>query len=50
MNPVGEGGEFETLVLWAPWFSGKIRIKKAEVSEEGPLTATLRVLEHEVVA
>ncbi len=50
VNPVGEGGEFETLVLWAPWFSGKIRIKKAEVSEEGPLTATLRVLEHEVVA
>ncbi|HDJ27219.1 MAG TPA: TIGR00289 family protein, partial [Aciduliprofundum sp.] len=45
-----EGGEFETLVVGAPWFSGKIRIKDVEVSEEGPFTATLRVLEHEVVA
>ncbi len=50
VNPVGEGGEFETLVVGAPWFSGKIRIKDVEVSEEGPFTATLRVLEHEVVA
>jgi ABC transporter with metal-binding/Fe-S-binding domain ATP-binding protein len=30
ISPVGEGGEYETLVVYAPFFKGKIRLLKTE--------------------
>ena len=35
LHPCGEGGEFETLVLWAPNFEKRLRIVEAEPQWEG---------------
>jgi predicted ATP pyrophosphatase (TIGR00289 family) len=42
INLAGEGGEFETLVLDAPFFKGRIRIKKSHILSD-TLSATLIV-------
>jgi len=48
-NVVGEGGEFETLVLNGPVFNKKIEIKKSEIIEEDENTATLVVEKAELL-
>jgi diphthine-ammonia ligase len=35
LNPCGEGGEYETFVLWAPPFRGRIEITKARSEWHG---------------
>lgn len=40
IHVAGEGGEFETFVLWAPFFKKRLKIVKSYVSVEG-LTKTL---------
>ena len=35
VDPCGEGGEYESLVVDAPWFSHKIEISKAEKTWDG---------------
>ncbi len=35
VNPIGEGGEFETCVLNAPIFRGKIKVKRAKIDWRG---------------
>lgn len=35
INPSGEGGEFESFVLWSPLFKKKLRVKSKEISGEG---------------
>jgi len=34
VNVCGEGGEYESLVVDAPWFKKRLEIKRAEVSWE----------------
>ena len=43
INVAGEGGEFETLVLDAPFFRKRIVILASEIVEEGANTARLVV-------
>jgi len=35
LNPTGEGGEYETFVLWAPPFGARIQVLKARVEWRG---------------
>ena len=44
-NVAGEGGEYESLVLYAPFFKKRIKILKSRIEEEGENTATLIVEE-----
>ncbi len=48
LNPCGEGGEFETLVLHAPMFRQRLEIVRAEPVWEGP-AGTLIVREARLV-
>lgn len=45
----GEGGEYESLVLDAPWFMKKIRIEKAESSWDGS-SGRYKILEARLVS
>jgi len=44
VDPCGEGGEYESLVLDAPWFRYRIEVKKAERSWDG-VSGRYRVVE-----
>jgi diphthine-ammonia ligase len=44
VDPCGEGGEYESLVLDAPWFRYRIEIREAERSWDG-VSGRYRVLE-----
>ena len=35
INPAGEGGEFETFVLWCPMFKKELKIKPMEINGSG---------------
>jgi len=35
VDPCGEGGEFETLVLYAPWFVGRLEVVRSRVEWDG---------------
>jgi len=43
VNPAGEGGEYETLVLYMPLFKGKIEILESKVLKKSEEEATLVV-------
>ncbi|MGV8169555.1 MAG: diphthine--ammonia ligase [Candidatus Nanoarchaeia archaeon] len=47
-NVAGEGGEYESLVLDAPFFKKEIVLKKTRIEEEDEITATLIVEEAEL--
>ncbi|MBI4143965.1 diphthine--ammonia ligase [Candidatus Woesearchaeota archaeon] len=44
INVAGEGGEYETLVLNAPFFSKRIQISKSRIIEESENCATLEII------
>lgn len=48
VDPCGEGGEYESLVLDAPWFRYRIEVKKAERSWDG-VSGRYRVVEADLV-
>ena len=41
LNPAGEGGEYETLMVDGPIFRKPIKIKKKKIIEESPYNAEL---------
>lgn len=43
INPAGEGGEYESFVINAPFFSEPIRIKQKKIVEESENEATLHI-------
>ncbi len=43
LNPAGEGGEFESLVLDAPFFKKKLKLVDFEIVQESDIIATLNV-------
>jgi asparagine synthase (glutamine-hydrolysing) len=45
MNIAGEGGEFETTVLDAPFFKKKIIINKSEIKKENEITARFNIID-----
>ncbi|MCC7574289.1 diphthine--ammonia ligase [Candidatus Woesearchaeota archaeon] len=49
LNPAGEGGEFESLVLDAPFFSKRISLDEVRVDEESELYASLVVVRASLV-
>lgn len=49
INPAGEGGEFETLVLDCPLFKQKIRVKKAEVTMQNEFSGEWKIKTAELV-
>jgi diphthine-ammonia ligase len=48
VDPCGEGGEYESLVLDAPWFRYRIEVKEAERSWDG-VSGRYRVVEADLV-
>jgi diphthine-ammonia ligase len=40
LHPAGEGGEYETIVLDAPFFRARLEVHRAHVDVRGPYTAT----------
>ncbi|MFP4567348.1 MAG: diphthine--ammonia ligase [Candidatus Woesearchaeota archaeon] len=49
LNPAGEGGEFESLVLDAPFFEKRLSLDKIRIEEDGEFCATLFVDEASLV-
>jgi diphthine-ammonia ligase len=49
LNPAGEGGEFESLVLDAPFFKKRISLDKTHIEEENEICATLVVDEASLI-
>lgn len=48
LNPAGEGGEFESLVLNCPLFKQRLNIKKSELIMESPNTGMFTIKEAEL--
>lgn len=49
LNPAGEGGEFESLVLDTPFFNKKLKLEKTKIIEESEICATMIIEDAQLV-